>query len=115
VITRRDGDAVAPDEPLLLGRLAEPLSENGLYQAMCRAYRRGNGIGRFGLHRLRHFFGTETRRRGMLLVVAKELMGHEDIKTTSGYSHVTPDEAKSAHARATPLHALPPARRRRLG
>ncbi len=114
VLTRREGDAVAPDEPLFLGRLAEPLTENGLYQALCRAYARGGGTGRFGLHRLRHFFGSEVQRRGMQLGIAKELMGHEDIKTTNGYTHVTVEEAMLAHAKATPLHALPPARRRRL-
>lgn len=114
VITKRDGDAVAQDEPLLLGRLAEPLNENGLYQALCRAYARGGGTGRFGLHRLRHFFGTETERRGMSLGLRQLLMGHEDVKTTQGYVHFTTDEAKAAHAKATPLHALPPARRRRL-
>jgi len=114
VFTRRDADAASPDEPLILGRLAEPLNENGLYQALCRAYARGGGKGRFGLHRLRHFFGTEVQRRGMLLGIAKELMGHDDIKTTNAYTHVTVEEAKQAHAKATPLHALSPARRRKL-
>lgn len=114
VFTRRDAAAASPDEPLILGRLAGPLNANGLYQALCRAYARGGGTGRFGLHRLRHFFGTEVQRRGMLLGVARELMGHEDIKTTNAYTHVTLEEAKQAHAKASPLHALSPARRRKL-
>ena len=61
VITRRDGDAVSPDEPLFLGRLAEPLTENGLCQALV-GRTRGGGTGRFGLHRLRQRRGIGDAR-----------------------------------------------------
>ena len=63
--------------------------------ARCRAYTRGDGAGRFGLHRLPHFFGTEVQRRGMSIAVQEELMGHEDVKTTCGYQRVTREASKA--------------------
>lgn len=53
--------------------------------------------GGFGPHSLRHTFGTELLNRGEDLRVVQELMGHEDIRSTTIYTKV----ALSAQAHAT--------------
>ena len=40
-------------------------------------------------HSLRHSFASNLVQRGVNLYVIKELLGHEDIKTTQVYSHLT--------------------------
>jgi len=40
-------------------------------------------------HTLRHSFASILVHRGVSLYVVKELLGHEDIKTTQVYSHLT--------------------------
>ena len=40
-------------------------------------------------HTLRHSFASILIQRGVSLYVVKELLGHEDIKTTQVYSHLT--------------------------
>src|SRR5690606_858711 len=40
-------------------------------------------------HSLRHSFASNLVQKGVNLYVVKELLGHEDIKTTQIYSHLT--------------------------
>ena len=47
-------------------------------------------------HSLRHSFASNLVQRGVSLYVVKELLGHEDIKTTQVYSHLTQDSLSMA-------------------
>ncbi len=47
-------------------------------------------------HSLRHSFASNLVQRGVNLYVVKELLGHEDIKTTQVYSHLTQSSLTSA-------------------
>ena len=53
-------------------------------------------------HTLRHMFGTRIIKMGVDIESAKELMGHDDIKTTDRYAK---------HAKADAVEALREARR----
>lgn len=47
-------------------------------------------------HTLRHSFASNLVQRGVNLYVVKELLGHEDIKTTQVYSHLTQNSLSNA-------------------
>ena len=47
-------------------------------------------------HSLRHSFASNLVQRGVNLYVVKELLGHEDIKTTQIYSHLTQNSLTNA-------------------
>lgn len=47
-------------------------------------------------HTLRHSFASNLVQRGVNLYVVKELLGHEDIKTTQIYSHLSSNNLKYA-------------------
>jgi integrase len=81
---------------------------------MSRAYKRGGGSHRFGLHRLRHLFGTAAAEGGMHPVISQSIMGHADEKSQRVYQHPSDATIKAEHAKVTPIRALRPARRRRL-
>ena len=47
-------------------------------------------------HDLRHSFASSLAQMGVSLFVIKELLGHTDIKTTMIYSHLQPENLRSA-------------------
>lgn len=53
------------------------------------------------MHRLRHWFGTETYRRTGDLRTVQDLMGHADVSTTQGYVEVV-DAQRAAAVAALP-------------
>lgn len=48
------------------------------------------------LHSLRHSFATYLVKKGVSLFIIKELLGHQDYKTTLIYSHLTTDNLRDA-------------------
>lgn len=102
------------DEPLFVSATGAALTPSGIYQAMTRAYQRGGGTGRFGMHRVRHYWGTAAAEGGMSPVVSQELMGHEDPKSQRVYQHPSKEAKREQHARITPIGEIRASRRRRL-
>jgi len=51
-------------------------------------------------HSLRHTFGSECARRGIPVMTLRDLMGHEDVKTTQRYVTVTSADKRNAIERA---------------
>ena len=47
-------------------------------------------------HSLRHSFASNLVQKGVSLYVVKELLGHEDIKTTQIYSHLQKENLMDA-------------------
>ena len=47
-------------------------------------------------HTLRHSFASRLIQKGASVFVVKELLGHEDIKTTQIYSHLQTQDLEEA-------------------
>jgi integrase/recombinase XerD len=104
-----------PTDPLFVSAsTGAALTPNGIYQAMSREYQRAGGNGRFGLHRLRHLFGTSASEGGMDSKVSQLIMGHAGPESQEPYQHPSDSIIREQHARITPIRKLRPARRRRL-
>lgn len=114
LITGMPSEEMGRGAPLFPSAGGDRLTPSGLYQAMSRAYKRGGGKARFGLHRLRHYFGTTAANENMHPRISQQIMGHADEKSQRVYQHPSDAVVKAEHARVTPIRALRPARRRRL-
>lgn len=65
------------------------LNENYVSKQFKKSLRAANLNDDIHFHSLRHSFASNLVQRGVNLYVVKELLGHEDIKTTQIYSHLT--------------------------
>lgn len=57
-------------------------------------------------HTLRHTYGTELARAGAPIPALSRLMGHENMRTTQQYIHVTNEDAKLAHKKLRELQKV---------
>ncbi|GHC79655.1 integrase [Limoniibacter endophyticus] len=71
-----------------------PLTEHGLKTAMRRGVA-NSGVTNFRFHDTRHTAATRILRKSNLRV-AQQLLGHEDISTTTKYAHAMVDDVRSA-------------------
>ena len=55
------------------------------------AVRKANLSDKIHFHTLRHSFASNLVQNGVELYVVKELLGHEDVRTTQIYSHLQSD------------------------
>ncbi|MES0218058.1 site-specific integrase [Mesorhizobium sp. C280B] len=80
-----------------------PLTEAGLKIAMRRAVPKA-GVKNFHFHDTRHTAATRVLRNSNLKVV-QQLLGHEDIKTTTKYAHAMMDDVLRAMEAAGPTES----------
>lgn len=80
-----------------------PLTEAGLKIAMRRAVPKA-GVKNFHFHDTRHTAATRVLRKSNLKVV-QQLLGHEDIKTTTKYAHAMMDDVLNALEAASPTES----------
>ena len=72
------------------------LNEGYISKRFKKAVRAAKLDDKIHFHTLRHSFASNLVQRGVNLYVVKELLGHEDIKTTQVYSHLTQDSLSIA-------------------
>jgi integrase/recombinase XerD len=70
-------------------QLTEPYSARSLQQVLQDAKQRAGIIKPGGVHALRHSFATHLLDKGTDVTMIMKLLGHNDIKTTLRYLHVT--------------------------
>ncbi len=91
-----------PNEPIFLNRTGDRLSVRSV-QRLCRRMGLQLGIGKVTPHTLRHSFATHLLEEGADLRSIQELLGHESLKTTQKYTHVTFRRLQQAYTSAHPL------------
>lgn len=87
-----------PQEYICVTPEGLPWGETGLSQAFERAAKKA-GIKGFRMHDLRHFWCTMMLKSGAPVHVVKTVAGHENLATTSRYSHASEADALEAVAR----------------
>ncbi|MDE2096419.1 MAG: tyrosine-type recombinase/integrase [Patescibacteria group bacterium] len=79
---------------LFLNRFGQPMSANGISHELGR-YIHDCGV-EGGAHRLRHWFGTNTYRSTLDIVLTQNLLGHSDLTSTSVYAAADQSRAVAA-------------------
>ncbi len=81
------------------GRVIQaPLSGQAVYNLVVERYKEA-GLKRLSPHDLRHSFATNLLMNGIGIRVIQELMGHEDIQTTSIYTHISERQKDDASSK----------------
>lgn len=91
-----------PKEPLFVNRYGTRLTTRSV-QRMARKVGLSLGVGRVTPHMLRHSFATHLLDSGADLRSIQELLGHNSLKTTQKYTHVTVKRLHEVYDKAHPL------------
>ena len=79
---------------VLCGPHGEPFTQKMVQNVMKRVARKANV--RHGVHILRHTFCSHLAMKGVPARSIQMLAGHEDLSTTLGYMHVSPQAIEDA-------------------
>ena len=105
VLLREYWKAVRPTRWLFPSSAPErPVSLDSLQEAVRRARRASRLVKRVTAHTLRHSFATHLLESGTNLRVIQVLLGHNSLRTTARYTHVTTAALAST---LSPLDSLP--------
>lgn len=89
---------------LIVNMRGKPITERGVRYALNEIVKRTQGVYHIHPHKLRHTFATHLLNQGADMRSVQSLLGHENLSTTSQYTHVTKDQLRkvylSAHPRA---------------
>jgi integrase/recombinase XerC len=91
-----------PSQPLFLGATGQRITQRTIYRIVRNALSRVTDIGKSGPHVLRHTFATHLLDRGAELRAVKDLLGHESLSTTQGYTHVSTERLKKVYKQTHP-------------
>jgi integrase/recombinase XerC len=98
---RKTQHAEDPKALFLLAR-GKRLSPRAVHTIVSKAFAGSSDVVRPHPHMLRHTCATHLLDRGADLRAVKEVLGHESLRTTQRYTHLTVDRLRSAYDKAHP-------------
>ncbi len=101
-LTRRAEKFGLGHDRVFLSRSGNPLTSRSIARIVVKysgKLREGKSI---SPHKLRHSFATHMLDNGADLMAVAELLGHESVKTTQVYTHLTTSRLKKEYERAHP-------------
>ncbi|MCE4956756.1 site-specific tyrosine recombinase/integron integrase [Macrococcoides caseolyticum] len=87
---------------LLINQRNAPLSERGIRYVLNQIVKQSATHMEIHPHKLRHTFATHLLNNGADLRTVQDLLGHENLSTTSRYTHVTKEHLKQSYLNAHP-------------
>lgn len=87
---------------LLLNNLGGVLTDRGVRLIIDRSLKRTSIKTKISPHTLRHTFATHMLNEGCDILTVQELLGHESLRATQIYTHVTNEKLKEVY-----YHSLP--------
>jgi integrase/recombinase XerC len=93
---------VEPNLPLFRNRQGGFLTSRSIARLVKRHARSVMGAEATSPHALRHSFATHLLDRGADLLAVKEMLGHESVRTTQIYTHVTTERIGRVYQKAHP-------------
>ncbi|HEX5315358.1 MAG TPA: tyrosine-type recombinase/integrase, partial [Candidatus Kapabacteria bacterium] len=105
--THRKGSS-AEGNPLFLLKNGQRLTPRMVYHIVSKAFENQPDLPRAHPHMLRHTMATHLLDRGADLRAVKEILGHESLRTTQRYTHLTIERMKSVYDQAHPRSGTEP-------
>jgi len=87
---------------LFLNHLGGALTTRGVFYLLDKMIRKTSVSKNISPHMIRHSFATHLLNEGCDLLSVQELLGHESLKATSIYTHITTDRMKDVYLKAHP-------------
>lgn len=89
-------------EELFLNNNGQVLTERGVRYILDQLIKKTEIKKKISPHMIRHSFATHLLNEGCDLITVQKLLGHESIKATQIYTHVTTDRLKEVYYNAFP-------------
>ncbi|RYY54409.1 MAG: integrase [Chitinophagaceae bacterium] len=99
--------AFQPREFLFEGQAGKAYSIRSAQQVFQTALKRAKINIKTGIHSLRHSYATHLLEQGTDIRFIKELLGHDDIRTTIKYTHVSPASIRNVKSPLDGMSKLP--------
>lgn len=101
--TERNKHCKNPTETrLLLTQKGHPFTRQGLYYVIKTLFRKTGLADSLSPHSLRHAFATHLLENRLQLRDVQQLLGHQDIRTTERYTHVSTKHVQDLYNQAHP-------------
>jgi integrase/recombinase XerC len=89
-------------EPFIKNKNGKKLYEKFVYRIVNKYLSKVTDIKKKSPHILRHSSATHMLDRGADLRAVKEILGHENLKTTQIYTHVSIERLKQSYKKSHP-------------
>lgn len=95
-------NSISKEEYLLLNHLGNKLTVRGVEYILNKIIKKSNIKKNITPHTLRHTFATHMLNEGADLKSVQELLGHENLKTTQIYTHISNERLRDVYLKSHP-------------